>query len=314
MKDESTKERPLVTFALFAYNQEKYIREAVEGAFSQTYEPLEIILSDDCSTDRTFEIMQEMAAAYKGPHEVRLRQNEVNFGVAGHINAVFSVARGGILVIAAGDDVSFHDRTEISVELFNKHRDATAVLLSADTIDQNGKVIGEQLASSKNSRKIRQSIEDLLRWDYVNFGATRAIRSEVFWIFGELNSECPTEDSPLLIRSLMCGYNVVSSEKGILYRKHQENLSNISSLGRMNSAAIYKQYNDDINIAEKSFIIEGLLSKKLRYWVLLDEKVREIRLKIAQGSKVGLMEFIFILKNRSFSLRYKVKILVKNVF
>ena len=59
MIDTNT-DRPLVTFALFAYNQEQHIREAVDGAFSQTYEPLEIILSDDCSTDRTFEIMQEI--------------------------------------------------------------------------------------------------------------------------------------------------------------------------------------------------------------------------------------------------------------
>lgn len=47
-------DHPLVTFALLAYSQEKYIREAVEGAFAQTYEPLEIILSDDCSSDRTY--------------------------------------------------------------------------------------------------------------------------------------------------------------------------------------------------------------------------------------------------------------------
>jgi len=45
---EGTPERPLLTFALFGYNQEQYIREAVEGAFAQTYSPLEIILSDDC--------------------------------------------------------------------------------------------------------------------------------------------------------------------------------------------------------------------------------------------------------------------------
>lgn len=42
--DAVKEERPLVTFALFAYNQEKYIRRAVVGAFSQTYEPLEIIM------------------------------------------------------------------------------------------------------------------------------------------------------------------------------------------------------------------------------------------------------------------------------
>lgn len=39
-------EKPLVTFALFAYNQESCIREAVEGALAQDYENLEIILSD----------------------------------------------------------------------------------------------------------------------------------------------------------------------------------------------------------------------------------------------------------------------------
>ncbi len=54
MTQEATAARPLVTFALFAYNQEQYIREAVEGAFSQTYEPLEIILSDDCSSATRF--------------------------------------------------------------------------------------------------------------------------------------------------------------------------------------------------------------------------------------------------------------------
>lgn len=61
--------RPLVTFKLFAYNQEDYTREAVQGAFAQADEPLEIILSDDCSCDRTYQIMQEMAVAYRGPHQ-----------------------------------------------------------------------------------------------------------------------------------------------------------------------------------------------------------------------------------------------------
>jgi glycosyltransferase involved in cell wall biosynthesis len=63
---DNANDRPLVTFALFTYNRERYIREAVEGAFSQTYSPLEIILSDDCSSDSTFEIIREMAGAYVG--------------------------------------------------------------------------------------------------------------------------------------------------------------------------------------------------------------------------------------------------------
>ena len=62
-------ERPLVTFALLAYNQERFVREAVRAAFEQTYRPLEIILSDDCSQDGTFEVLMNMAQSYTGPHK-----------------------------------------------------------------------------------------------------------------------------------------------------------------------------------------------------------------------------------------------------
>ncbi|WP_306120534.1 MULTISPECIES: glycosyltransferase [unclassified Roseitalea] len=107
-----TTDRPLVTFALFAYNQEQYIREAVEGAFAQTYEPLEIILSDDCSTDQTFEIMKELAAAYKGPHEVQVRRNEYNQGTLAHILTAAHLARGEFMLVASGDDISLSERTK----------------------------------------------------------------------------------------------------------------------------------------------------------------------------------------------------------
>ena len=119
MPDNVT-DQPLVTFALFAYNQEQYIREAVEGAFAQTYEPLEIILSDDCSSDRTFEIMQEMAAVYEGPHEVILNRLEKNIGTIDHVLRVARKACGQLIVVAAGDDISLPDRTEKLTDVWVK--------------------------------------------------------------------------------------------------------------------------------------------------------------------------------------------------
>ena len=53
MANEARGELPLLTFALFSYNQENYIRQAVEGALAQDYPRLEIIISDDCSQDET---------------------------------------------------------------------------------------------------------------------------------------------------------------------------------------------------------------------------------------------------------------------
>ena len=52
--------KPLVTFAIFSFNQEKYIHDAVQAAFNQSYSPLHIILSDDNSSDKTFSIIENL--------------------------------------------------------------------------------------------------------------------------------------------------------------------------------------------------------------------------------------------------------------
>ncbi len=52
-------QRPLVSFIVLAYKQKQFIREAVQSALAQSYEPLEIILSDDASPDVTFEVMED---------------------------------------------------------------------------------------------------------------------------------------------------------------------------------------------------------------------------------------------------------------
>ena len=130
-------ERPFLTFALFAYNQEQFIREAVAGAFAQTYARMEIILSDDCSTDRTFEIMQEMAASYHGAKQVTLNRNPTNLGLIGHVNLVTAMARADYIIAAAGDDISNSDRTELIARKIEAER---PMLIHSDfsAIDVNG--------------------------------------------------------------------------------------------------------------------------------------------------------------------------------
>ena len=89
-----------------AYDQESLIAEAVAGAFAQTWSPLEIILSDDGSPDGTFRVMQELAAAYTGPHRVVLNRNPKNLGIAGHMNRLARLVSARLWVDSAGDDIS----------------------------------------------------------------------------------------------------------------------------------------------------------------------------------------------------------------
>lgn len=137
---------PLVTFALFAYNQEEYIHQALEGAFSQIYSRLEIILSDDCSTDKTFEIMEREAAAYKGPHKVVARQTERNRGTMLHVAEVAGLAQGELLVLAAGDDISKPNRTRVLVAAWQA-TGAWGLCSRFDRIAPSGMLLESSVAS-----------------------------------------------------------------------------------------------------------------------------------------------------------------------
>ncbi len=203
---------PLVTFALFAYNQEKYIRKAVEGAFSQTYEPLEIILSDDFSTDGTFEIMQLMAAEYDGPHKVRLRQNPVNLGLIGHVNTVSREALGSIIVIAAGDDISLPLRAEKLAAAFAGNPSALLAHSSAYTIDEAGVRIGEKHPPPT------QSLKSLVKSASIYIGATGAIHRRLIESFDPIQYKATYEDLIFGTRAALVGDLHFVNEKLVDYR------------------------------------------------------------------------------------------------
>jgi glycosyltransferase involved in cell wall biosynthesis len=133
-------ELPRVTFAIFAYNQEKYIRAAVEGAFAQSYSPLEIILSDDCSTDQTLAILDEMARHYRGRHRVMVRSNRSNLGTYNHLLAVARESRGELLVVNAGDDISYPKRAAKLAEQFAESR-GVAFASRFDMISDDGRIV-----------------------------------------------------------------------------------------------------------------------------------------------------------------------------
>jgi glycosyltransferase involved in cell wall biosynthesis len=203
---------PLVTFAIFAFNQEAFIREAVLGAFSQTYSPLEIIISDDCSSDGTFAIITEMAAAYQGPHKVIARRNPVNLGVGEHVNEMARVASGEILVLAAGDDVSLPSRAAAVAETFRRFPTAKATLSAYETMP-------EGVSSEADRTPARVTQEHMLAgFGGVQKGATYAYAKECFTWPRPLPAWVVSEDRVLPFRAAMLGSVHYIPEPLIRYR------------------------------------------------------------------------------------------------
>lgn len=237
--------QPKVSFVILAYNQQKYIKLSVRGALNQTYSPLEIIISDDCSNDLTYPIIESLTSAYKGPHEIKLNRNSSNLGLASNMNKAMALATGDYTIVSAGDDISLINRTQLSMDIFAKYPECSSVILSAQLIDSKGRASDYRKVTS-DEKLVVKNIDDFIAGEWTTFGAGRAIVNNVYENFGPLEPLCPTEDTPFMLRSLLVGNVILSSDIGLMYRVHDSNLSSQDSIAKMNLINLLSQYKTDI--------------------------------------------------------------------
>jgi glycosyltransferase involved in cell wall biosynthesis len=311
----------LITFVLVGFKQDRFIRKAIEGAFAQSYVPLEIILSDDCSPDRTFDIMQEMAAAYKGPHQVVLHRNPSNIGIVAHFNNVVEIARGEIIIRADGDDISLPNRTEKCWKIFSEHPDAACVELNTIPMNVNG---GPILSGSKDNQPglTRHGLASVLSTKQVLHycGAARAFRKEAFMSFGPMRASCSADDSPMLIRFLIRGAAYVSNANGIYYRIHDGNSSGPQNSSRISLPRLYRQYLTDIRVAMKrGYATQSLLQEyKGHCRVMISRRIIEGRIGQSKSKLLFIIGPIFFSNAYSFKekmgfLRRELQSRLRNV-
>ena len=107
MTSPAPSEAPLVTIALLCFNYERYVDEALTGLFAQTYRPLDIIIVDDCSTDRSAAIIEARLAERGNPANIRFVRNQRN--MVHPIPGIIPLIRGRFVIVVSADDVSVAD-------------------------------------------------------------------------------------------------------------------------------------------------------------------------------------------------------------
>lgn len=312
-------ERPLVTYILLCYKQAQYILAAVQSALEQDYDNIEFILSDDQSPDNSFDLIKAEVEKRGMTDKVILNRNENNLGLVPHLNKLLRMAKGEIIVLAAGDDISLPHRVKRTVELL-VDPEISFVSFNDEVIDAKGDTTRKGTRVNYDGVKVF-SIDEYIAGQRIPFsGASRGFRRSTYDFFGDLNMDCPTEDTPYIIRGLLLGKTAISSEIAIKYRVHGENLSGPKYLPYMDISNITKQYHADSNYALSENKIDSTLHSKLSEWININNNKR-VNTNLRQKLSNTNFEFGFLFQNiltsNCFSVREKLglfKLCVYQIF
>ncbi len=150
-----------VSVALATYNGEKYISEQLDSLLLQTRQPDEVIIIDDCSTDKTAEMVRE----YILSHDVnwRFEAADKNSGYIKNFRACLEKCTGDVIFLCDQDDVWYSEKIETIMSVFENDTECAAVNSSFDTIDGNGKALSLSVSGKRgtaNHGLIKFSVEN----------------------------------------------------------------------------------------------------------------------------------------------------------
>ncbi|ANB71734.1 glycosyl transferase family 2 [Paraburkholderia phytofirmans OLGA172] len=213
----SAQAQPLVTVLLIAYNQQGVIADAVRSVLAQTYTPLEIIISDDASSDGTYAAIEAAVRDYDGPHQVITQRNPANEGISAHLSRLAAMARGELLFVAAGDDMSAPNRCERVVEYWLEHgRRPDLIATDLADMDEAGNV-HERMAPTELDNY--RSFEDWLAQRPWLVGAAHTWSRRLFERFGPMMPGSAAEDQVMTFRAIVSGGALSLREPLVRYRR-----------------------------------------------------------------------------------------------
>lgn len=122
----------LVSVIMGVYNCEKTVGKCIESVLNQTYTNWEFIICDDCSTDKTLDVLK--AYAKKDPR-IKIIQNKKNSKLAYSLNHCLKYCNGVYVARMDADDECMSKRLEIQVDFMNLHKEMAVVGSSAKIFD-----------------------------------------------------------------------------------------------------------------------------------------------------------------------------------
>ncbi|WP_447968282.1 glycosyltransferase [Nitrospira sp. M1] len=183
---------PSISVLMPNYNHAQYLEKALQSILAQSFQPMEIIVVDDCSTDNSWEMIQEIASRYS---ILRVVRNDQNHGAVFSVGRALSLATGDYVYCLSADDMVFSGFFEKSILLLEQHPEAGLCTSDPVTFEsQSNEVIRSFLSwSSEPTFFTSDRLPDVLHGDHISCHASlvrRMVLQEAGGFLSELKWHC----------------------------------------------------------------------------------------------------------------------------
>lgn len=240
MDATTTSARPPLTsgVALITYNGLKYLPQQLGSILSQTRAVIHIVVSDDCSSDGTWEYLQAWAST--APVRVTLVRNDPQLGLSANFEQAVRLVEADIVFSSDQDDVWMPGKVALLAAVFEADDSVQLAHTDAILVDANGRELGSTLFDELGiSRMERRDIRNgnafrvYCRRNVVT-GAAAAFRRRLIGLVHPLPPKNVFyHDGWLALMAAASGRIVMLDTPTIQYRQHGANLVGVKRLGRL---------------------------------------------------------------------------------
>ncbi len=279
---------PIFSVVMPAYNAERFVGEAIESVLAQTLPEWELLVVNDCSTDRTLEVCN----SYRDPR-IRVFSTPQNLNAAGARNLALEHARGEFVALLDSDDLMAPNRLERHLDFFQKNSLVGACGSYVETFESKEKVAGRgkiEYPCANGSLKASMFFYDPFVTSSVSVRATlfEETQKPVF-----LQDYAPSEDYELWARWIDRCEFANMPEVLTYYRVHESQLTQTKfSYMQTQIGRVWEQLFKKLGIidaASKIAFHQDLVCKNVRSF----ESLKNIKYWLEQLWKAGLeVEFL----------------------
>ena len=238
----------LISIIIIFYNAEKFIREAIESVFTQTYANWELVLVDDGSNDKSSEIAQEYVRQFPDKVRCLAHEGKINCGMSASRNLGIQFSRGAYISFLDADDVWRSNTLQDQIAILEAHSEAALVYgelqywysWTGDPADQNRDTI-EHLGVPPDTLIQPPELLHLFLRGRAAVPSGILVRREAIERFGSFENTFRGEYEDQVFCAKMCLNAPVFASSKCWYRYRQHPDSCVSVGQKMGSALSARQ-------------------------------------------------------------------------